>query len=264
MSALIIQHLYTYRRYIWRNAWTDLRYSYAGTGLGVFWNVINPLLEVLIYSFVFTQLIVVHSDGEQGASFVLYLCVGLFPWLAFAETVQQGSNAFLANAAYLKRLAIPAEVFLIKSVLTSTFNLYITLLVLLLFSLATGQPWRWGWLLLPLLALLLQSLALGLALILGNLRVFFPDIGEAMRTLMQLWKWTMPIVYPEMLLPEAVRAWLPLNPPYVFIQSIRNLFLDGRLPSSSAWFMMLIWLVIFALIGALVTQKLRPEIKDNL
>ncbi len=260
----VIQHLYIYRRYIWQTAWNELRYRYAGTGLGVFWNIINPLLEVLIYTFVFTQLLIIRSGGERTAPFVLYLCVGLFPWLAFSETVAQGSNALLENANYLKRLAIPAEIFVAKNVLIATFSLYISLLLLIPFSLILGGPLSWSWLLLPVVALLLQGLGLGLALILASLRVFFRDIGEALRAVMQLWKWTMPIVYPAALIPESLRPWLPLNPPYLFIEAIRNLFLAQQLPSLSAWAIMLGWISLFGLVGVLVMQKLQVEIRDSL
>src|SRR5687767_5171816 len=115
----MLNHFYQYRRYIWQNARDELRYRYAGASLGIFWHLIHPLLQVLIYTFVFTQVVIIQPEDQQDAPFVLYLCAGLFPWLAFSETLLQGSNAFLENAVYLKRLPIPAEVFLAKNVLIS-------------------------------------------------------------------------------------------------------------------------------------------------
>src|SRR5687768_3371525 len=111
----MFKHLYHYRRYIWRTAWNDLRYRYAGAALGVFWNFIHPLLELAIYAVVFTQLMAVRSTELQPQLFVLYLFLGLFPWISFAEAVVSGSNVLLENALYLRRLAIPAEIFVAKN-----------------------------------------------------------------------------------------------------------------------------------------------------
>jgi ABC-type polysaccharide/polyol phosphate export permease len=260
----MFKHLYTHRHYIWKAAWNDLRYRYAGTELGVFWHVINPLLEVLIYTVVFTRVLVVRAGGEQEAFFVLFLCVGLFPWLSFAETILQGSDAFLQNANYLRRLALPAEIFVAKNVLTSTLSLYISLILLLLLSLLLDKPLSWSWLTLPAVALLLQCLAFGFALTLATLRVFFRDVGEVLRALMQLWKWTMPIIYPEALVPERFQPWLVLNPPYVFIQAIRSVLLEQRFPPLAAWATMFAWIFLSILLAAVVMQKLRSEIKDKL
>jgi len=138
------------------------------------------------------------------------------------------------------------------------------LLLLIPFSLLLGEPLSWSWLILPFVALLLQALALGLALSLANLRVFFPDIGEVLRALLQLWQWTMPIVYPEAFLPQTIQSWLIFNPPYVFIQSIRTLFLEQQLPGWPAWGMMLGWVLLFTGIGTLILRKLHVELRDSL
>jgi ABC-type polysaccharide/polyol phosphate export permease len=74
----------------------------------------------------------------------------------------------------------------------------------------------------------------------------------------------MPIVYPAALIPEAVRAWLPLNPPYLFIESIRRLLLEQQLPPLWAWTMMLGWILLFGLAGVLIMRSLQSEIRDSL
>jgi lipopolysaccharide transport system permease protein len=260
----MFHHLYHHRSYIWQAAWNDFRYRYAGTGLGVFWNVVNPLLEVLLYTVVFTQLLVVRSSGRPGVPFVLYLCVGLFPWLAFSETVIQGSSALDENATYLKRLALPPEIFVAKAVLLAGFNLAVTLALLLPFSLALGRPAGWAWLALPGLTLLLQGLGLGLALGLAGLRVLFPDLSEVLRTLMQLWRWTMPIIYPAALVPAVIQPWLKANPPYLFIESIRRVYLEQQVPAWPDWLAMAAWAGLFILLGELILHRLRSEIRDNL
>ncbi len=259
----MLHHLYHHRHYIWQAAWNDFRYRYAGTGLGVFWNIINPLLQVLLYTVVFSKLLVIRASAPTDVPFALYLCVGLFPWLAFSETVIQGSNAFFNNAAYLKRLALPPEIFVAKEVMRNTFNLGVALLLVAALSLLMDQPVSWSWLWLPVIGALLQGLGLGLALGLAGLRVLFPDLGEVLRVLMQLWTWTMPIIYPVAMVPAAVQPWLKLNPPYLFIASIRQIYLTGQAPLWSDWLIMLAWSGLFIGLGGLILRRLRQEIRDN-
>jgi ABC-type polysaccharide/polyol phosphate export permease len=259
----LLLNLYRYRHYIWQSAWNDFRYRYAGTGLGVFWNIINPLLQVLLYTVVFSRLLVIRGGASTEAPFALYLCTGLFPWLAFSETIIQGSNAFFDNATYLKRLALPPDIFVAKEVVRNTFNLGVALFLVAALSLLLGQPAGWSWLWLPAIGALLQGIGLGVALGLAGLRVLFPDIGEVLRVLMQLWTWTMPIIYPAALVPAAAQPWLKFNPPYLFIASIRQIYLAGQEPAWSDWLIMLAWSGLFIGLGGLILHQLRHEIRDN-
>ena len=103
----MIVNLWRYRGFIARNALSDMRHRYAGSAAGVAWNVINPLAQIVIYSVVFSQIMAVRMpDGRTGTAFALYLCAGLLPWAAFSECILRGTNAFIENAPYLKKLPI--------------------------------------------------------------------------------------------------------------------------------------------------------------
>ena len=81
----MIVNLLRYRGFTVRNALSDGRHRYAGSAVGVVWNVINPLAQILIYSLVFSQIMVVRIPGAgSGAAFALYLCAGLLPWAVIA------------------------------------------------------------------------------------------------------------------------------------------------------------------------------------
>jgi lipopolysaccharide transport system permease protein len=94
--------------------------------------------------------------------------------------------------------------------------------------------------------------------------VLFPDIKEILSAFIPLWRWTLPLIYPETVLPEAVRRWLFLNPPHIFIRSIRQLVLEQRLPLIYDWIIMSVWLWCLVWIGTIVHRKLQSEMKDNL
>lgn len=261
MTTSLVRNLYTHRRYIWHNAVNELRYRYAGTGMGIFWNVLHPLVEILIYTVIFS---LVFSRRTQGISYRLYITVGILTWRCFSETIQRGSNALIEHTRYLKRVDIPPEIFIAKITLTSTLMLMIYFLLFLLISVLLGNPVTWKVVLLPVFLLFLQSLAFGMLLSLANLQVLFPDIKEVISAFIPLWRWTLPLIYPETVLPEAIRRWLFLNPPHVFIRSIRQLVLEQRLPLKYDWIIMSVWLWCLVWIGMIVHRKLQSEVKDNL
>src|SRR5436305_4357804 len=84
----LVRGIYEYRSFIWQRAVADLRHRYAGTGLGVVWNVVHPLTMIAIYSLIFSTLMPVTAripNASEHFAYVLYLCSGFLPWLAFSE-----------------------------------------------------------------------------------------------------------------------------------------------------------------------------------
>src|SRR3954468_12923107 len=155
----MLKGLYSYRGFIWQTAVAELRHRYAGTGLGLFWNVLHPLALIAVYSVVFTSIMVNKSPGiDRATDFVLYLCSGLLPYLAFSECVTRGASAFTENAAYLKRLPIPEQVFVARSAASATMGLAISFSLLLILAIPLGLRPAWTWLLLPIPLIALQVL----------------------------------------------------------------------------------------------------------
>jgi len=261
----MIRVLYHHRKYILQNAWSDLRYRYAGSGIGVIWNVLIPLAQILVYTVVFTRIMAVKLPGLASEfGFPLYLCSGFLPWMAFSECVGRGANSFLENAQYLKKMPIPEQVFVAQAAMSATMSLFISLVLLFLLALTMGSVPNWLWLFFPLVAVLFQGFGFGLGLLLSSLNVFFRDIGQLLGILLQIWMWITPVVYPETILPEALRLPMKLNPAYSFIHTMRELFLFNRLPEDWMWGAMVGWALGISALGYLVLRELRPEIRDVL
>lgn len=259
-QLLLLRNLYQYRRYICFNAWNELHLRYAGTGIGIFWNLIHPICEIVIYTVVFSLLM--SRGGSHPYSYALYLTTGLLPWRTFVDAIGQGASAFTQNAAYLKRLAIPPEIFVAKVAVTALLLLFIYLVLLLPLSAMFGGHLGFGILLLPMLAILLQGLGFGIELALASLQTLFPDIRQMLQFLIPLWSWTMPIFYPDTIIPRFVQPFLYLNPPYVFIESIRYVILENRIPELQSWMIMSAWMIFFLWIGTTVNETLQDDVRD--
>ena len=136
----MIVNLWRYRSFILRNAARipeSTREELRKRG-----HVINPLAQILIYTLVFSQLMEMRLPGSVAAgAFALYLCAGILPWTAFSDCVLRGANAFIENAAYLKKLPIPEQVFVAQNAVTATISLAVSMALLLVVSL--GWACRW-------------------------------------------------------------------------------------------------------------------------
>lgn len=256
--------LWQYQRFIWSRAVTDLRHRYAGTGLGIVWNVVHPLALIALYSIIFTSLM--HPVPPEGIdstfAYTLYLCSGFLPWLAFAECVTRGSGAFIENAPYLKKLPVPEQVFVAQTAASATLGLLISFSLLLVISLALGLKPAWTWLLLPLPLVALQLLGFGIGLIIGTLNVFLRDLGQLLTIALQTVMWTVPIVYAADALPAVLKPVLAFHPLYPALHGTRELFLYGRLPTMGMWVAMFGWAVVALGIGGMIFRSLRNEIRD--
>jgi ABC-type polysaccharide/polyol phosphate export permease len=260
----MFKNLYDYRRYLMGSFWIDLRYRYAGTALGFFWIIVSPLIEVIIYTVIFSQIISLRTGGARGVSYTLFLTSGLFPFLAFSQMIGRGSNAIKSNALYMRRSLVPSEVFVFKEALLTSSSFLIYLVLLLPISLVAHNAITWPVVLMPVFALLMLFLSFGMAIPLANLRILFPDLGEIIPVLLQLWRWTLPIMFTDKNFPNWLQRLMSLNPPYYFIRSFRDVLIDHIVPPIGAWLSMVIWIIIFFGIAQLVSHHLRPEVKDLL
>jgi lipopolysaccharide transport system permease protein len=262
MLTSVISH----RRLVWQHALLHLRHRYAGTGLGVVWNVLHPLAMIVVYSIVFGAIMrpaaVPGFDGPM--AYVFYLCAGFLPWMSFAEALTRGTTAFTDNAAYLKKLPVPEPVFIAQAVASSMLGLAISFSLLIVIALIAGLRPTLYWLLIPLPLLSLSLMGFGLGLLLGTLNAFFRDVSQMLGVALQVVFWTTPIVYLVEILPPALRsavAWHPITP---VVDATRELFLLGRVPTMATCVLLVVWPLASLVLGSWVFGKLRREIRDVL
>jgi ABC-type polysaccharide/polyol phosphate export permease len=261
----MIVNLWRYRAFIARNAASDIRNRYAGSAMGVAWNVLNPLAQIAIYSIVFAHLMADRVPGAHvGTGFALYVCAGLLPWSAFSDCVLRGANAFIENAPYLKKLPIPEQVFVAQNAVAATLFLGISMTLLGLVTLLIGGRVSPAWAGVPVVLLLFQGFGFGLGLLFSTITVFFRDVGQVLLIALQLWMWLTPIVYVEQILPPGLLALMRYNPAYPFIDALHRMIVDGQWPPAWQWPAMAAWAAGAPVAGYLVMRGLRRDIRDAL
>ena len=224
----------------------------------------HPLAMIAVYALIFGAIMGREIKGVPGPwGMTVYLCVGFFPWIAFSDCVTRGAYALSGNAAYLKKLPVPEQVFVAETVAAASITLVVSLALFMVISLALGVHPTWYWLLLPVPLVLLQAIGFGFGLIVGTLNVFFTDIAQLLGILLQVVFWLTPIVYLPDQVPKLAKVlnFMPATPAML---AIHNVFLWGQRPDTWTIFAMLAWAVGTISVGSLLLNRLRGEIRDVL
>jgi ABC-type polysaccharide/polyol phosphate export permease len=262
-EMIMIKEINLHRKYILQNAVSHFRYQYSGSIIGVFWNFINPLFESLLYIIVFSVLLK-FGNLTKGDNYGLYLISGLFPWFVFSELVIKGTNVYDKNRILLISMRIPLNIPLAIELVSSFISSIIYFILLVLINVVSGVTPHWSWLLWPVFSIVILLLAYSLAAILAIFRVFFSDMTEVVRHILTLWRWTMPIIYTTEVFPEQFQPYLRLNPPYTFLEILRNIFLENAFPTGNQVIIVIFWLTIIFTISGFLYSKFEAEIRDNL
>lgn len=212
-------------------AFRDLKSRYVGSAMGFFWAVINPLILIIVFSYVFTTIFKQRTGATGEEHFFLFMFCGLWPWLAFQEGVSRSSYSVIENAHFIKKVVFPSEVLVISTVLSSFVQQVIGFILFFGFLLAMGQMGNPLYLLLlPPVFFLQLAFSVGLGWVLSALTVFFRDVAQVSNALLMVWFYMTPIVYPASLVPSSLHSLLTLNPMHHLFSMYRSLILVGRLP----------------------------------
>lgn len=226
----MLENIWHYRQFIYSCVKREFQERYTGSILGVLWSVFQPLAMILVYTLIFSQVMMTKLQGMESMPFAysIYLCAGLLTWNLFNETLMNLVNVFFRNANLMKKVSFPRVCLPTITVLSSFSNFIIGFMLFWFFLIIIG---KFPYLLIPeiILVLAVQSVfAVGLGLGLAVLNVFFRDVGQMLGVVTQFWFWFTPVVYPVGIIPEAMRWLLNLNPMYHVVKGYQDVFVYGQ------------------------------------
>ncbi len=260
-----LKTLLRYRGLIQSLVARELKARYRGSVLGFFWSFINPLLLLLIYSFVFSVVLPNRSPDLQPYS--LFMFCGILPWTWFSSSLLESSNVLIAGGNLIKKVLFPAEVLPIVTVLANMVHFFLGLPILALFLIyyhhAPITLVELAWF--PVVVFVQLILTLGLALIVSALTVHFRDIKDILGNIVTFWFFSTPIIYQMNDIPRAsMRQLLNLNPfTHLAISYQEILFYPGPF---GHWKWLLALLVASAglfLLGYFMFDRLRDSFAEE-
>jgi len=257
-------------RSIWRNrrlirsmVRRDVLARYRGSFGGALWTLLNPLLLMGTYFFVFGVVLrTKFGSDSSGAGYVLYFLAGMLPWLPISEAVGRAPNVIPEYRNFVRKLVFPLETLNVVQVSSGLVTEFVALMIFVVgLLLVRGRvPASVVWL--PALILPQILFTLGICWFLSALGAFVRDLGQIIGFILTLWFFLTPICYPEAGMPKQAAAILAKNPLFFLVHAYRDVFLEGRAPDLRG-------LLIFAaiscglfLLGHAWFYKLRKSFAD--
>ena len=242
--------LFAYREYLKQSVARDLRKRYKRSALGYVWSMLNPLLMMIILAVVFAKIM-----NRPAKDYAVFLLTGLLPWEFFSGTIEQSLGAIRGNIKLIIQVSVPKFIFPLSMALSNLTSFMLSLGSLLLVIAVVGAGFHWTMLTLPLLLLPMFLFTMGLALLVAVSNVFFADTQHLCSVVLRAVYFLCPILYDRQHIPAWLVKWLELNPIFGQIEFMRNIFVDGVLPSPWAYAVNLGSSLLVLLIGLWIFRK---------
>ena len=254
MLKRFLADLRKYNYFCWYSAKTDLKAEVANSYLNWVWWILEPLCNMLVYTFVFGWVF-----GSNQQYYPVFIYSGLLMWNFFSRTVTYSIKCVRMNRDIVTKVYVPKYIYPVTRVLSSGINMLFSLVPLLLVILLTRTA------LTPAILLLLFALACllcfctGMVLVLSASMVFFRDTQFLWNVLSMIWMYATPIFYPESIIPDRFLIVYKFNPLYHFIRFARTVIMDGVSPEPKAYLICLVFAVGSLILGGLIFRKAQDK-----
>ncbi len=206
----------------------EVKARYKQSFLGFFWVVLNPFFQMLILSFVFSQVL---RFSDLGVPYPIFLYAGLLPWTFFNTALAAAMGSLVENAALLKKIYFPREILVLSVLLAKTIDFLMASLVFVILMIWYQIPLQ------PYMLLFFPIFAIqflftyAIALLISAMNLFYRDIQYLFNLILTLWFYLTPVIYAVEFFPEKYRWIFKFNPLSVFINAYREVLLAGGLPN---------------------------------
>lgn len=256
----LFKNLFNYRQMIFGLVHRDLRGRYKGSVLGFLWTFINPLLQLGVYTLLFS--VIMRSDIEK---YYLFLFVALVPWLFFSTCLAGGCGCIAANANLVTKIYFPREVLPISFVSSAFVNMLYSFVVVFAVLILTGFGVNPVALLyLPLIFLVEFVLCLGVTLFFSALTVYVRDLEHILGILSMLMQFLTPVMYSSERVPSDLRPIFNLNPMSPIVECYRSVLYYKAVPHVGILGSAVVFGAVVLILGELIFSRLQKGFAEEL
>ncbi len=243
----------------------QIKQDYLENLTGFAWLILQPLILLAVYAFVFSTIFKARIPEAGDIGFVPYLAVAFWPWTAFSEAILRANGSITANAALIGKVAFATEQIPLASV-TATFAMHLIGFAAVLVVLQLmGTNIHWLYLLLGIpVFLLMWVFACAIGLFTSAIQVFVRDLAQILPPLVTFWFFTTPILYSASYLPESIQQVAQYNPMAWFVGRLRELLLFGEINFDTTAIVMLVFIPVFAWASLLFFRRFSGHFEDFL
>ncbi len=256
----LAKEIWEYREMVASLVKRDLKSRYKGSVLGFLWMFLNPLLQLAVYTVVFSTIMRMGID-----KFYLFLFVALVPWLFFSTCLSAGTTVIFSQQDMVKKIYFPREVLSIAFTISQFVNMLLSFLVIFAVLIISGirlNPQALFFL--PLVMLVEFVMALGVTYLVSALNVYFRDLEHILGILSMAWMYLTPILYPMDMVPQQYARLFTLNPMTSVTIAYRDILYYGQVPHMNTLFHALVMGVLVLAIGQVVFGRLQRHFVEEL
>jgi len=242
-------------------AWRDIKVRYKQALLGVGWALVQPVMLMIVFTFIFGKMAQLNSDGVP---YPIFTFVAILPWTLFSSSLSSAGVSLVANSALLKKVYIPRLLIPVAAIIPNLVDFLIGMVVLgvMMVYYHNSIQLSWNLLLLPFLVLFTMISALSAGLWLSALNVKYRDVKQLTPFLVRTWMWISPVAYSAVEVPSGPwRIVYGLNPMVGVIQGFRWILIGGE-PPTVLIFLSLSVVVLLLITGLIYFRKTEVYFAD--
>jgi len=228
-GTLFLRNLVERRSLLFQLVRRDFEQRFVGSAIGWIWGIINPLVQLVIFTFVFQRLM--HATAPAGVPYPLFLFAGMLPWWLFSETVTRSAPSVLDQANLITKTVFPAEIVPVSIFLSTLISHFLALALMVAVTGVWMNQISIFLLVLPLYMLAVGMFSIGIGWIVSSLHVFLRDTAQVLGVVMMVWFWLTPLFIEESTFPQSIRFLLAANPMFYVVRAYREILLHSAMPS---------------------------------
>ena len=238
----------------------DLKGRYKNSVLGFAWTFVNPLLQLVVYTIVFSTIMKMGIKD-----YYLFLFVALIPWIFFSTSVASGCNCVIEQGDMVKKIYFPREVLPITFVTSQFINMLLSFVVVFVVLIISGKGLNpLALLFLPFIMIVEYFLVLGMTMLFSALTVFFRDLSNILAIIVMAWQWATPVMYPAEMIPEKFQTIMNFNPMYAITVAYRQILYYKEIPDVNTLINAIIMGVVLLIVGEIVFSRKSKNFADYL
>ena len=256
-----VYELWQYREIFIALAFRDIKARYKQSILGVLWVVIQPIVTCLVFTIVFGHFVRVDSGKTP---YPIFVFSGLLLWQFFSRNLSEGTASLVNNSAFINKVYFPRMGIPLIGLLASTIDFLLALLVLFVLMLWFKVNFQITILFTPLIVLTTFCLSYAGSLIFAPLNAIYRDVGLAIVYGTQFLMYLSPVIYPVTFLPKQYHWLFDFNPVATLLDWMRWALIGTELPSTRAFIVLIVTVLITLIVGRIIFRKLEPTIVDRI
>jgi lipopolysaccharide transport system permease protein len=261
-ESLNLREVWERRELLWLLAWRDVQVRYKQTILGAGWAVVQPFMQMVVFSVVFGLLLQVQTDRPD-IPYTLFSFTALVPWGLFASILGGTAGSLTSNTGLFSKVYFPRIIIPLGGAAARLVDFAVAFVILLGMTVALGIGLSLNILLIPLFLLLLLVTALGFGLWLSAITVYFRDIQMLLPYVYSIWQYASPVIYSAKEVPDKWKLVYALNPMASVLIGFRWCLLGTPAPGSEIWASVVVAILVF-LSGLMIFLRVQRTMVDIL